>query len=87
MLALGGRYFPLRSGEPTGLNPFQLEPTSANLIFLERFIKTLVASPIALVTHQDEREIDQALETLMMHIDPPMRRLSMLSLCNRSSNL
>lgn len=78
VLALGGRYFPLRAGEPTGLNPFQLDPTPANLIFLKRFLKTLVATAGAPVTHQDEREIDQALETLMQHIDKPTRRLSML---------
>lgn len=75
--AMGGRYLPLRMGDPSGFNPFQLEPTQANLSFLKRFVKTLIgcAGP---VTHMDERQIDQGINTLMFHIDKPLRRLSML---------
>lgn len=78
VLQLGGRYFTLRGGEPTGFNPFQLEPTPGNMIFLKRLLKTLVGSAGAPITHHDEKEMDQALSTLMEHIDKPFRRLSML---------
>ena len=76
--AMGGRYLPLKSGEPAGFNPFQLEPTPANLIFLKQFVKRLASAGGEPVTHNDEVEIDQALKTLMVHIDRPLRRLSML---------
>ena len=42
--AMGGRYLPLKSGEPAGFNPFQLEPTPANLIFLKQFVKRLASA-------------------------------------------
>jgi type IV secretion system protein VirB4 len=78
ILAMGGKYLPLRNGEASGFNPFQLEPTKANLIFLKSLVKQLVGSSGDPITHNDEREIDQALDTLMVHIDKPLRRLSML---------
>ncbi len=78
ILAMGGRYLPLRNGETSGFNPFQLPPTKANLLFLKSLVMQLVRSCGDPVSHQDEREIDQALETLMVHIDKPLRRLSML---------
>ncbi|BBO60324.1 VirB4 family type IV secretion/conjugal transfer ATPase [Mycoavidus sp. B2-EB] len=77
ILAMGGCYLPLNLGQPSGFNPFQLEPTPANLLFLKEFVKKLAAIDGAL-THQEEQEIDQALNTLMFHLDPPLRRLSML---------
>jgi type IV secretion system protein VirB4 len=78
ILAMGGQYLPLRNGESSGFNPFQLEPTKANVIFLKTLVKQLVSSSGEPITHNDERELDQALETLMFHIDKPLRRLSML---------
>lgn len=75
--AMGGRYLPLKTGEASGFNPFQLEPTSANMSFLKKFIKALAAAG-GPVTHADELQINQALDTLMHHIDKPLRRLSML---------
>jgi len=76
--AMGGRYFPLRSGEPTGWNPFQLEATSGNLLFLTSLVKGLVAAGGHGVTHRDEEEIDSAVNTLMTLIDREDRRLSVL---------
>lgn len=77
--AMGGRYLPLKTGEPSGFNPFQLEPSQANLIFLKQFVKKLASAGGESVTHRDEEEIDQALAALMSpSIDKPLRRLSML---------
>lgn len=76
--AMGGRYLPLTTGEPSGFNPFQLPPTQANLIFLKQFVKKL-ASAGGEVTHRDEEEIDQAITALMSDsIDKSLRRLSLL---------
>ncbi|BDG08636.1 VirB4 family type IV secretion/conjugal transfer ATPase [Anaeromyxobacter paludicola] len=76
--AMGGRYLPLRSGEPTGWNPFQLEPTSANLLFLKELVKALARAGGAELTHRDEEEIDSAVNTTMTLIDRRDRRLSVL---------
>ena len=75
--SLGGRYLPLRMGERSGFNPFQLEPTPANLSFLKRFVRTLVAAS-GPVTVNDEKQIDKGINTLMTTIDKPLRRLSVL---------
>lgn len=76
--AMGGRYLPLKNGERSGFNPFQLEPTKANLIFLKALLRKLATTPGCDVSHHDERELDAALEALMEHIDKPQRRLSAL---------
>lgn len=76
--AMGGRYLPLKTGEPSGFNPFQLEPTTANTMFLKQFVCALVGAGDAPVSHADEVEIENALEAMMRHIDKADRRLSML---------
>jgi type IV secretion system protein VirB4 len=76
--AMGGRYLPLKTGLPSGFNPLQLPPTPNNMQFLKQFIKKLASAGGERITHSDEEEITRALNTLMFHIDPPLRRLSML---------
>ena len=76
--AMGGRYLPLRSGEPTGWNPFQLPPTGANLLFLKGLVKSLVSAGGSEVSHRDEAEIDRAVNTTMTLIDRADRRLSLV---------
>jgi type IV secretion system protein VirB4 len=76
--AMGGRYFSLRNGEPTGWNPFQLEPTSRNVLFLKDLVKGLVSAGGHAVTHRDEEEIECAVNTMMTLIDRRHRRLSLL---------
>lgn len=76
--AMGGRYLPLETGQPSGFNPFQLEPTPANLIFLKQFVMSLVGGGAAKVTHRDEKEIEDAISGMMSHIDKADRRLSTL---------
>ncbi len=39
--ACGGRYFAIENGRPTGFNPFQCEPTEANVQFLVGLLKML----------------------------------------------
>lgn len=77
--AMGGRYLPLKIGEKSGFNPFQIEPTPANISFLKRFVKTLVSAS-GEVSHKDEKEIDLAVNTIMSPEFPKaMRRLLILS--------
>jgi len=75
--ALGGKYLTIRNGEPTGLNPFQIEPTEANRLFLETLVKTLAERDGQSVTVGEELTITRAVSTVM---DMPheTRRLSML---------
>lgn len=76
--AMGGRYLPLKMGEASGFNPFQMEPTPANISFLKRFVKTLAAAA-GPVSHQDEKHIDQGINTIMADSFPKaLRRLSIL---------
>lgn len=76
--AMGGRYLPLQTGKPSGFNPFQMEPTPANLMFLKQFVVGLVTGGGHRVTHQDEVEIERAVNGMMLHIDRSDRRLSTL---------
>jgi type IV secretion system protein VirB4 len=77
--AMGGRYLPLKTGEPSGFNPFQLEATPAHLIFLKQFVRKLASLGGEIITHRDEEEIDHALSAMMSdRIDRPFRRLSLL---------
>ena len=63
--AMGGRYYPLKNGVPSGFNPFQMEPTPNNLTFLETLIKQLVKHEGLPITPAQEREINQAVAGVM----------------------
>lgn len=78
VMAMGGKYFPLVLGEKSGMNPLQMEPTQENVIFIKDLIKQLAASSGDPINHNDEVEIDRALNTVMLRLDKPLRRLSTL---------
>lgn len=63
--AMGGRYYPLKNGLPSGFNPFQMEPTPNNITFLETLIKQLVKHDGLPITPRQEREIAQAIAGVM----------------------
>lgn len=74
--ALGGQYRALERGQPTGFNPFQLDPTEANIQFCERLVKLLVGGE---VTARDENEISHAVRTVMgEHVTKAVRCLSLV---------
>jgi len=80
--ALGGEYFPLRSGVPTGFNPLQLPITPANIEFLKVWLHELsggsARSACASANSVRERaDLDQALRGTLA-LDAPARRLSRL---------
>jgi|ThiBiot_300_plan_2_1041538.scaffolds.fasta_scaffold00112_27 type IV secretion system protein VirB4 len=75
--AMRGQYFPLKNGVPTGFNPFQLEPTPKNLVFLEQLIKLLVKRDDRVITPQQEHQISRAIAGVMSSAVPKhQRRLS-----------
>ncbi|MCW5660120.1 MAG: VirB4 family type IV secretion/conjugal transfer ATPase [Burkholderiaceae bacterium] len=75
MRALGGRYFTLEAGRPTGCNPLQREPTPARIQFWEQLIRTCIATPALPLMPADERSIADAVKAVAM-MPAPLRRLS-----------
>lgn len=63
--AMGGKYYPIRNGAPSGFSPFQMEPTPDNLTFLEALVRKLVHHEGMQITPSQEREINQAISGVM----------------------
>ncbi|HEV3423208.1 MAG TPA: VirB4 family type IV secretion/conjugal transfer ATPase [Paraburkholderia sp.] len=74
--AMGGTYTVFRRGEPTGLNPFQMETDGAVLDFWERLVRKLVDTGVPLPA-RDELDISRAVREVA-RMDRPLRRLSMV---------
>jgi len=72
---MGGRYYPLKNGVPSGFNPFQMEPTPNNITFLEKLVKRLVKHEGLPITPAQERQINDAIRGVM-GAPKPKRRLS-----------
>lgn len=77
VLASGGKYLTLKTGQETGFNPFQMEPTESNINFLERLIKWLAEENGHPVSTADELRISKAIRTVMA-MPFGMRRMSVL---------
>ncbi len=80
--ALGGEYFPLKNGEPTGFNPLQLPPTPLNVEFLKIWLGELSRVPSRdggrhAPTVREQADLEQALRGTLA-LEPPARRLSRL---------
>lgn len=73
--ALGGQYFALRAGLPTGCNPLQWTPTPARLQFWEQLIRTCVSSLAMPLMPADELAIARAV-TAMSTLPAGLRRFS-----------
>lgn len=65
VLAMGGKYYSLKNGEPSGFNPFQLDPTPANITFLESFVKVLVTGDNYQLSPSEYTEIVTAIAGVM----------------------
>ncbi|HAU5635938.1 VirB3 family type IV secretion system protein [Citrobacter amalonaticus] len=63
--ALGGRYYRVISGEPTGWNPFSLPPTKRNLNVIRQLMKILCTRNGATLTPRDERRLNDAVNAVM----------------------
>lgn len=77
MRALGGRYFALEAGKPTGCNPLQREPTPARIQFWEQLARTCIETPALPLMPSDERAIADAVRAVAM-MPASLRRFSTL---------
>ncbi len=75
MRALGGRYFTLEAGKPTGCNPLQWEPTPARMQFWEQLIRTCIATLALPLLPADERAIAHAVKAVSL-MPSALRRFS-----------
>jgi type IV secretion system protein VirB4 len=74
--AMGGTYTVFRRGEPTGLNPFQMEPSKSVLDFWERLVRKLVDVGAPLSANE-ELVISRAVREVA-RMEKSLRRLSMV---------
>jgi type IV secretion system protein VirB4 len=77
--ALGGAYFPLKNGVPTGFNPLQLPPTPSNIEFLKVWLHELSRGRAhdGRSSVRERVDLEQALRGTLA-LDPADRRLSRL---------
>lgn len=73
--AMGGRYFAIKNGVPSGLNPFQMKNTPNNITFLVSLLKRLVKHELYPITPSQERDIDQAVRAVMSQDKRELRRI------------
>ena len=73
--ALGGRYFTLEAGKPTGCNPLQREPTPARIQFWAQLMRVCIATPALPLLPADERAIADAVNAVAM-MPASLRRFS-----------
>ncbi|MDR8926861.1 Type IV secretion system protein virB4 [Burkholderia multivorans] len=73
--ALGGTYYPVKPGEPTGWNPFWLDPEKPGTVpHLIRFVRRLCTRPGQTLPVQKEIEIERAVHSVL-RMDLEHRRL------------
>jgi len=76
--ALGGEYFELRHGVPTGFNPLQLPQDAVHLEFQKSWLRMLVRPPGSRApSARESADLDHALRGTLA-LDPAARRLSRL---------
>jgi type IV secretion system protein VirB4 len=75
--ALGGRYFTLEVGQPTGCSPLQQEPTPARVQFWEQLVRTCLSTTALPLLPADERAIADAIRAVAM-MPAHLRRFSTL---------
>jgi type IV secretion system protein VirB4 len=73
--ALGGRYFSLEAGKPTGCNPLQRDPTPARIEFWQQLVRTCMDTPALPLLPADERAIAAAVKAVAM-MPAHLRRFS-----------
>lgn len=75
--AMGGGYLTVSNGKPTGFNPFQIESTERNIVFLVNLVKMLVRQDGEKISTQDALKIDQAVKAIM-RLDKEERNIQVL---------
>lgn len=64
--ALGGQYFLIKSGEPSGWNPFRLSPNKRNLNFIKKLMRILCTRNGQVLFPRDELRLSQAVDAVML---------------------
>ena len=83
--AIGGSYFALEAGVPTGLNPFQLPDTPGNREFLYSLVGMCGADENGKLTATEEKEIQAAVDTMFsMDYETPSFQPSVTKYSRRS---
>ncbi len=84
---LGGTYYPLKAGEPTGLAPFQLPDTPKNRDFLYSLVTACGKDENGKITAEEEQSIKLAVDTVYS-LHPTERRFSRIleTIPNTGSN-
>ena len=67
-----GSYLTLENGKPTNFNPFSMEPTERNFLFLESLIRKCIGKELS---PKEERNISNAIRGVM-RLSPELRRMS-----------
>ena len=62
--ALGGEYYTVKTGEPTGWNPFYLKKNKRNLAMVKSLIKLLVTRNGETITSRDETSISETVNAV-----------------------
>ena len=73
VMALGGRYFRVESGQPTGFNPFRLPVTKRNVNFVKQLMKILCTRGGASLTERDELRLSKGVDRVMYELRPENR--------------
>ncbi|MFM9428032.1 type IV secretion system protein VirB4 [Variovorax sp. GrIS 2.14] len=74
--AMGGRYFRIAGGEPTGMNPFSLPPTAENIaVILSILSWNAQFDGKYAMTHKDEEDLLRSIRRVY-DLDPKDRRYS-----------
>lgn len=76
--AMGGRYFALKVGQPSGWNPLQLDPSPANRLFMTELVQALATGDGPPLSPAETQAIEAAVGSLTSLIDHGARRLSTL---------
>lgn len=76
--AMGGGYLSVPNGEPTGFNPFALDPTEENVQFLIQFVQLLVEMDGFKLQTYETDDIAFAVTTVMK-MPKEMRRLALVA--------
>lgn len=71
--AMGGKYYPLKNGHPTGWNPFKLEPTPQNITFVESLMRWFCTRNNQTITPTQEKQISDAVRSVFA-AKPEIRR-------------
>lgn len=63
--AMGGEYFTLENGKPTGWNPLMLESTKRNIVFIKQLLKILCTRNNNTLTTREEQRLNHAVDAVM----------------------